>query len=139
MKYSKMPELQDIVVMLKNSEAFKSKLEHIVPERIAYASYSQKNANAKAKIGPIPKRFAFLLEDFDYFLEINQEHWLSSTEGERLYTMLHELCHIPLEGFDKESKSYKRTVKHDLQDFAELVKEYGVDLENVEKLVEITK
>jgi predicted metallopeptidase len=139
MKYSKMPELQDIVVMLKNSEAFKNKLEHVNAERIAYASFSQKNSKAKAKIGPIPKRFAFLLEDFDYFLEINQEHWLASTEGERLYIILHELCHIPPEGFDKESKHYKRTVTHDLQDFAELVKEYGVELENVEKLVELTK
>ena len=128
-KYTKMPELKDVVTLLKKSPEYNGKLNHINEERVMYASYSKKNSKTKAKIGPIPQRFAIFIEDYDYLLEINQESWLSSSESERLYTVLHELLHVPAEGFDKESKHYKKTNPHDLQDFKELVTRFGVEQE----------
>lgn len=139
MKYSKMPELKDIVQKLMASKTFKSQLEHVVPERILYAAFSSKSAKAAARIGRIPSRFAVFMDDFDYFLEVHIESWLQASEGKKYYIILHELTHIPVEGFNKESKYYKKVVDHDLEDFRDLVKEYGIDLENVDKLTDLVK
>lgn len=137
MKWYKMPELKDLVEQLMKTEEFKQKLAHIVPDRILYANFSKKESEIKGKIGQVPPRFAIFLEDFDYFLEVNQENWLESNEGQKLYIILHELFHIPVEGFDKESKQYKKTIKHDLEDFRALVREFGVDCENADNLVKL--
>lgn len=131
--WTPMPELKEIVEMLRESHP--ESLHHVLPERILYASFSKKTSKVKGKIGPIPERYAIFLQEYDYFLEVHRESWLAADEGKRLYIILHELYHIPLEGFNPESKLYKKTVPHDLEDFKDLVREYGVDLENAEKLV----
>jgi predicted metallopeptidase len=138
-KYSAMPELKSVAELLKNCKALKSELEHVVPERILYAANTRKKCNFYAKIGPIPPRFAIFIKDYDYFLEVNQDKWLAASEGMRLYIILHELKHIPLEGFDKESKHYKKITKHDLEDFKSLVDSFGTDNEKVDQLVDIVK
>jgi len=130
-----MPELKDLVDMLKVSH--EETLHHIQSDRILYASFSQKKSNVLGRIGPIPPRFTPFLKDYDYFLEIHKENWLEASEGKKLYIILHELYHIPVEGFNTESKQYKNIVKHDLEDFKDLVKEYGVDMEGADKLVEM--
>jgi predicted metallopeptidase len=129
--YSSMPELKKVAEALK---AKFEELDHIKPDRILYLSFSKPKSSFKAKIGPIAKRFAHLFPSQEYFLEIHQEAWDAGPEGDRLYTMLHELLHIPEEGFVAESKSYRRVKKHDVQDFAALLQQYGILQENVDKL-----
>jgi len=118
--WAPMPELKDLVELLKN--AFPKKLEHVQIDRILYTSFSKKNSNCFGRIGPIPARFAIVVNDYDYMLEIHKESWALLDEGKRLYIVLHELTHIPPEGFNKESKYYKRTIKHDLDDLRHIVK-----------------
>lgn len=139
MKWEAMPELQELVQKIKDSKKFKERLVHICPDKILYAMFSKKlkeGMNVEGKIVPVPDRFAIFLKDFAYVLEIHKESWHTLSEGQRLYVVIHELFHIPTEGFDKESKQYKKTVKHDLLDFKELIREFGVDREKADSLVE---
>jgi predicted metallopeptidase len=135
--YAQMPEIKKVVEALK--EKFSDKLGHVKPDKILYFSFSKPKSTIKGRIGPVPKRFAHLFPDQDYFLEIHKESWQDGPEGDRLYTILHELLHIPQEGFIVDSKEYRRTVKHDIQDFAELLSDYGIHGENVEKLARVVK
>jgi len=139
MLYEEMSELKDVVELLKKTKSFKEKLEHINSERILYSSFSKKQSRAKGKIGPIPARVAIFLKDHEYFLEVHKESWITASEGERLYIILHELYHIPIDGFNKESAEYKKVNLHDLEDFKILVNTFGVDLENADKLVKIVE
>lgn len=136
MDWCKMPELESIVEMLKNSF---EEVKHVVPERILYASFSRKKSKVAGQIGPIPRRFAIFLEGYDYILQIHKESWESYDENMRLYLVFHELLHIPQGGFDAESKSFRKTLDHDIKDFKMLIKQYGVDLEKVEKLGKTVK
>lgn len=134
MQFTRMDELKDIVDLIV--EAFPEKLGHIESNKILYSCFSQPKSNVKARIVPIQKRYEIFLDEGSYILEIHKESWEVADEGLRLYIILHELTHIPSEGFNKESKEYKKTIKHDLEDFKDLVRDYGVDLEKVDQLVE---
>jgi len=134
--YTSMPELKGLVKTMK--EKFPEQLNHIKPDGILYLNVSKPKSSYKAKIGPISRRFAHLFPEV-YFLEIHKESWDGGTEGDRLYTILHELLHIPDEGFVVDSKQYRKTVKHDIQDFKVLVAAYGLNLENVDKLTKKVK
>lgn len=134
MKYEEMQDLKEVVNKLK--EAFPEKLSHIQADRILYLCFSKKVSETKGKVGPVQPKFAVFLKDKEYLLEIHKESWLVYDIPMRLYVVLHELCHIPEGGFTQDSKEYKKVIKHDVQDFKELLRTYGVDLENVEKLAE---
>ena len=134
MKYEEMPDLKDVVDKLK--EAFPEKLSHIQSDRILYLCFSKRSSETKGRIGPIRSKYSVFFKKHEYLLEIHKESWLAYDIPRRLYVVLHELCHIPEGGFDDQSKEYKKVIKHDIQDFRELVRTYGVDLENVEKLAE---
>ena len=136
-EYASFPEVKTVVKVLKDK--FSAQLAHINPESILYLSFSKPKSAVKGRIGPVPKRFAHLFPDQDYFIEIHKESWLDSTEAERLYVILHELLHIPEEGFVNSSKEYRKTVKHDIQDFKALVKIYGIEGENLDKLAKAVR
>ena len=133
--WAPMQELKPIVD--KIVKTFPEKLAHIQSDRILFASFSRKSSKPLGRVGPIPARFSPFLQSCDYFLEVYKEGWEDADEGKRLYVILHELTHIPIEGFDKESKYYKKTVDHDKEDFVELIKKYGVELEKTDALVKL--
>jgi len=137
MEFKQMPELKEVVTKLK--DAFPEKLSHIEEDKLLYASFSKKESRVKGKIGPVPPRYSIFLKNYDYLLEIHKESWLLFDIGKRLYVVLHELCHIPIDGFTPGKKDYRKVIKHDLEDFKTLVREYGVDLENVQKLEDLIK
>ena len=137
MVYEEMAELKDVVELLKKSDAFSERLEKVQPDSILYSNFSKKQSTAKGRIGPIPNRFAIFLKDHEYFLEVHKESWAAASEGLRLYIILHELWHVPAEGFDKESSEYRKVIKHDIEDFKILVSKFGVNLEKAEDLVEL--
>lgn len=134
MKWQLMDELKEVVDLLV--KAFPDELGHIKSSKMLFANFSMKKSKVKGRIVPISPRYEIFLADSAYLLEVHKESWVNNDEGFRLYLVYHELKHIPLEGFDSESKQYKKTIEHDLQDFKKLVKDYGVDMEKVEKLVE---
>jgi predicted metallopeptidase len=131
------PELQGYVNRLK--EAFPNEMKHINSDKILYSNFSKKSSKAAAKVGPIPARFASFFPQYDYFIEVHKEAWEVATESKRLYIILHELTHIPEEGFVNSSGEYRKLIDHDIQDFRHLVNVYGVELEKVEQLAQKVK
>jgi predicted metallopeptidase len=132
MSFAQMPELKDVVDLVV--KAFPEKLQHIESNRLLYASFSRKTSRVKGRICPISPRYEIFLGEAVYILEVHLESWEKMSEGIRLYVILHELLHIPEMGFQDGSKQYKHTIRHNVEDFRDLIKEYGVDMENVEKL-----
>jgi predicted metallopeptidase len=135
--YADFVALKKVVELLK--QKFPRELEHIKPDRIYYQTFSKKKSKVLGKIGRIPSRFINALSDYDYFLEIYKEHWIESTEAKRLYVVLHELLHVPEGGFNPDDKEYRKVKEHDVQDFSQLLKVYGISQENVEKLEQKVK
>ena len=133
MEWKEMPELKGLIKQLK--KAFPEKLSHIDSERILFANFSRKKSKNAAKVGGIPKRFSIFLKDFVYFIEVHKESWEEFDEGMKFYVVFHELMHIPAKGFDIEERQFGKVLDHDLKDFKVLIKEYGVDQENTEKLL----
>ena len=132
MEFEEMPELKNVVDAL--IKTFPEKLGHIKSHRMLYSSFSKKKSDVKGRIVRITPRYEIFLADACYILEIHKESWETTNEGKRLYVVLHELTHIPEGGFVEGDKRFKKIVKHDKEDFRELIKEYGVDLEAVDKL-----
>jgi predicted metallopeptidase len=128
--YLPFPELKNVIEIIIE----KFNLNYIKPDRIYCQFFSQKRSSTLGRIGPIPKRFSNALSTYEYFLEIHKESWDVADEAKRLYVVYHELLHIPEEGFVNSSKDYCKTVKHDIQDFACLLKNYGVEQEKINLL-----
>ena len=127
------PQVMTYVVKLK--QKFPRQLQHIIPERILYTSFSRKKSRALARIGCIPKRLSRFLQEYTYFMEVHEQSWNESNQGKKLYVVLHELNHIPQGGFINSNKQYKKLIRHDVQDFSSLIKKYGVNLQNVNILI----
>ena len=49
--------------------------------------------------------------------------------------MLHELAHVPQNGFIKGHPEYRKLRKHDIEDFKELREVYGIRLEKVKDVL----
>lgn len=126
-----MPELKKYIKRIM--EAF-PEMSHIQPDKILLTSFSKKSSKAAAKVGPIPARFAAFFPEYDYFIEVHKEHWEVSDEGRKLYIILHELTHIPEEGFLNSASEYRKVIKHTIEDFTHLIQKYGVELEKVNEL-----
>ena len=67
----------------------------------------------------------------------DKEYWDNADVGNKLALVFHELLHVPVGGFDPESKSFRKVVDHDIQDFSLLLQTYGVTYENVYKLADM--
>ena len=132
MLYQKKEELVEYAKKLK--ETYKENLGHIEPEKIMFLSFSKPKSQALAYVGPVPKRFSLYLSDMVYFVEVWEENWLIANEAKKYYILFHELLHIPVGGFLPESKEYRKTVKHDIQDFHQLLAAYGVSGEKLDLL-----
>ena len=132
MIYQKKPELIEYVRKLK--ETYPENLGHIEEDKIMYLSFSKKKSQALAYVGPVPKRYSFYLSDMVYFIEVYEENWAVSDEAKKFYIVFHELLHIPAGGFIPDGKSYRKTVKHDIQDFQQLLAAYGVCGEKLDLL-----
>jgi predicted metallopeptidase len=127
-----MPELEGYIKRIM--EAFPKEMGHVKPSRILTTSFSKKSSKAAAKVGPIPGRFASFFPEYDYFVEVHKEAWEVADEAKKLYIVLHELTHIPEEGFLNSSTQYRKVLKHDVEDFSHLMLKYGVELEKVDEL-----
>lgn len=126
-KYLLCPELKNVVDALM--EKFPNELGHVKSQNIFYQMFSKKMSTILGKIGPVPSRFEKAMPQYDYFLEVHKESWDAADEAKRLYIIFHELLHIPEEGFVNSSKEFRKTKKHDIQDFSSLVSAYGINME----------
>lgn len=109
-------------------------LSHIRPNKIGYVSFSKKKSTVQAKIYGLKPMIA-MYSNVDYILTVHFENWVMIDKAAKYLLILHELMHIPTEGFDEGSKEYRKCVKHDVQDFSYLLQHYGIHGENADKIL----
>jgi len=135
-KWVRYDELKPIVSEL--IEMYPEKLNHIRPSSIGYAAFSKKRSDVAAKVYPMRPMFG-LFSNVEYIVAIHIESWVLKSVSERYVLILHELLHIPAEGFDENSNDYRKTIKHDIQDFAFVLEHFGIHWENSEKILKKRK
>ncbi|MFA5732927.1 MAG: putative metallopeptidase, partial [Acidithiobacillus sp.] len=91
-----------------------------------------------AEVAVISRRLDHFV-DSDYILSVHEESWDEISEAEKYLVILHELMHIPEEGFDIEDKHYKKLIDHNIKDFRYILKEFGVDWEDSKKILDDIK
>ena len=121
-------------IVSKLIEMFQEQLHHIKPSQIGYLSFSKDKSKKMAYVLPVKKMYKTYFA-LDYLLCVHVETWQSLTASEQYVLIMHELLHIPENGFDPESKSYRKTVDHDVKDFAFIVANFGVDWSDSAKIL----
>lgn len=132
MLWEKRDDIKPIVSEL--IEKFSEQLNHIKPSRIEYVAFSKKKSKKMAYVMSVKPVYSLLI-NADYFLCVHLERWVELTVSEKRVLILHELSHIPQNGFDESSKEYRRLIDHDVQDFAFIIKAFGVNWEESEKIL----
>lgn len=135
-KWIKCDELKPVVAELV--EMFPSQLNHIRPSSIGYAAFSKKKSKAAAKVFPMRPMYG-LFSSVDYIMAVHLESWAIATKSKKYLLIMHELMHIPTEGFEPTSKEYRKTIDHDVKDFAFLLRQYGIEWEDSDKIFEKAK
>jgi predicted metallopeptidase len=131
MQWQRDDNLKSIIEALKKAYP---EFNYVESDKIGCCFFSKKQSKAAAKIARVSSMHSLFMNEI-YVLCVHKEYWDDASESSRLYTILHELMHIPNEGFNPESKSYRKLRDHDVQDFRHLLKTYGIDQENANEIV----
>jgi predicted metallopeptidase len=122
-------------LLRKTQKLFPTLLAHVDTKRIFLCCSEAKKSKYVARIHPNRPPFALISQDYDYSVETWANRFDSLSDAWQVYVMLHELLHVPVEGFDNQSKSYRKTVKHDIEDFMLMRSIYGLKHENVDAVL----
>ena len=125
-------DIRPIVMSL--IEQFPEQLHHIQPSRIAYLGFSKKKSKILAFVKPIRGVYELLVNN-DYVLAVYLENWVQRTPAEKRLLIMHELMHLPDGGFEARHKNFRKTVDHDVKDFAFIIRNYGVYWEGSDKIM----
>ena len=131
-KWVKFDEIRPLISEL--IQAFPEQLAHVKPASIGCAAFSKKRSKVLAKIYPMRPMFG-LFSTVDYILAVHAEQWVIATISKKYVLIFHELLHIPIDGFNVDSKSYRKTVDHDVKDFEFILRQFGIDWEESEKII----
>ena len=135
-KWAKREDLKPIVMELVQNDDFAAELAHIRPSKIGYVAFSKKKSKKNAMMCPAKPMFGLFLS-IDYILAVHLECWIVLDEAQKRVLVLHELLHIPPNGFDEESKQYRKTVDHDIKDFAFVLQRFGIHWEQSDKIIKV--
>lgn len=108
---------------------FPSVLEHIKPERIFLCGFLARRSRFLAKISPNKTPWNLLTPDFDYAIQFHDPRYSKMDRYKQRAVMFHELFHIPPGGFEVGGPAYRKTKRHDVEDFSPFIKLYGIHLE----------
>jgi len=133
-KWSKRDDIKPIVSEL--IEMYPDHLSHIRPSRIGYVAFSKKKSKKQAFVQPVKPIFG-LFADIDYILAVHVENWVLLGTSEKYLLVFHELLHIPPEGFDENSKQYRKSIDHDIKDFSYILQHFGIHWEDAEKILKV--
>jgi len=133
-KWAKQDDIKPIVSEL--IELYPEHLSHIRPSRIGYVAFSRKKSKKQAFVAPVKPMFG-LFANIDYILAVHIENWVLKTVSEKYLLIFHELLHVPPEGFDENSKQYRKTVDHDVKDFSLILHQFGIDWEDADKILKV--
>lgn len=131
-KWSKQDDVKPIVSEL--IEIYPEHLSHIRPNRIGYVAFSRAKSKKQAFVAPVRPMFG-LFSNIDYVLAVHIENWVLKTISEKYLLIFHELLHIPPEGFDENSKQYRKAIDHDVKDFSLILHQFGINWEDADKIL----
>lgn len=106
------------------------KFIHVNPDDVHAVFKDSLKSSWRARIR-IVSGYLSTLTNKKFVLEVHKADWDSSTTEERALVVFHELMHIV---FDEEKNKYKLR-KHDVQDFYEVLKKFGLDKENINEVL----
>lgn len=131
-KWSKQDDVKPIVSEL--IELYPEHLSHIRPSRIGYVAFSKKKSKKLAFVSSVKPMFG-LFSNIEYILATHIENWVTSTISEKYLLIFHELLHIHPEGFDENSKHYRKVLDHDVKDFSLILQRFGINWEDADKIL----
>lgn len=119
--YTQSPDLAKVADTLIASKAL-----HLGTARIAYLLvYPSVTANAAARCVLANNHVQFFA-GVDYIIEVSGDLWESLDDSTREILLHHELLHI-LAVYNEKKETWTFKLRdHDIQDFAEIVREYGI-------------
>ncbi len=123
-------ELYELAV--KIIEKYPEKFGEITSENFTVISvFGKANNRMMGKCRPVRSPYSALLGDLCYIIEVNYdrleaEEAFDDSELKGIKMLLyHELSHIHPEGCDPDSKHYRKTTKHDVEDFVDCLQIAG--------------
>lgn len=122
-------------LLVKAKKLFPVMLGHVQTKRIFLCSVTARRLKHIARIGGVKKPFHLLIPEYDYFIEFWGNRFDNVKESLKIYVIVHELYHIPTTGFIVGAPGYRKCKHHDIEEFTELVKLYGISLENVDDVM----
>jgi len=114
-------------------EKYTDRFGNLTRDNIAVVSiFGKGKAKFLGKCRPVKSPYTALLgADLCYIIEVNQDRLEAmdayKDPNKKALKMLlyHEMAHIHEEGCDHEAKGFRKTVKHDVEDFSECLKLAG--------------
>jgi len=118
-------------LLIKTKKLFPTVLGHVKTRRVALIGLYNRRSSFIANIRPNRQPWAQFVPDYDYLITFWSTRFDDKPLAYKVFVILHELQHVPYDGFTVGSHSYRRTIHHDIEDFEFLRKAYGISLENV--------
>jgi|GEM_PF-6546658 len=133
-KWAVREDIKPIILELIQNDDFAADLAHVKPSRIGYVAFSKRKSSKMAMMCPVKPMFGLFLK-IDYVLAVHLETWQVLDDAQKRVLIFHELLHIPPNGFNEESTQYRKTVDHDVKDFAVVLKNFGIHWEKSDKII----
>lgn len=122
-------------LLIKTKKLFPTLLEHVKTKRIALVGIYNRRNSFMARIYANTYPWSLLATDFDYLIVFWSSRFDDKPYSYKVYVALHELAHIPFDGFVKGAPAYRRCRHHDVEDFEFLRSTYGIKLENIKDVL----
>jgi predicted metallopeptidase len=122
-------------LLIKTKKLFPTVLAHVKTKRIALAGVYNRRNSFMARIYSNTHPWSLLLKDYDYIIVFWSSRFDEKPLSYKVYVTLHELSHIPFDGFVRGTRAYRRCQHHDIEDFEHLREVYGIRLEKIKDVL----
>jgi hypothetical protein len=113
---------------------FPTVLAHVKTKRIALMGMVTRNSRWMGKIFPNRPPWSTFSEQYDYIIAFHANRFDKQKKSYKLWVLRHELHHIPPDGHVRGARGFRKTVRHDLEDWKFLRKAYGLNLEHTKRI-----
>jgi hypothetical protein len=124
-----------VLISAIHYELANAKIGYVFRKKMA--DHDRKRMAQASRVGGKLNYFSNL----DLLIEVNHEEWVMLSDERRIALIDHELCHFSLNIDDDGKKSYA-LLSHDVEEFAAIVRRWGlwkVDLERFGRAVESSR
>lgn len=114
-------------VSLVATDVIKKENINVLGARIGYMKvYPNISKTIAGKCIRASKELNFF-SDYDYIIQVSGDLWDGLNDEVKHILMYHELKHIYIKTNEKTGETEYKIMKHDVEDFADIIKKYGVD------------